>query len=846
MFFSIRLKNCPAVFATFLIACLLTVGNSRAETASWFAWSELPPVPVEVSGAFAGTVDGKLVVAGGARRAGLEEKPWEYEQRIFLLWKNQSGRHDWREAGRLPKPLAFGAAVSSGADLICLGGENDAGPCSDVFALRYDPATDTIEVDGGYSPLPFERSRASATLCGGRIYIAGGKDRNRNAVSAFQSIPTASLKDPAVGWKDEPSRPGGPGYDSVFLKQNRGDRDVLYLIGGRTGEMNLLDDCRAFDPHEGKWSEKTRPPYPLAACAATPSGQSHLLLFGGTSGPSGKLFSHDVLAYHTITDTWCLCGETPDSAMGMSAVPWEKGIVFPGGADSKTYRADFVPVKTNFIFWDYATLIGYLIALALFGYYVSGWRETSDDFLLGKRRIPAWAAALSILATLASSIAMMSMPAKSYATNWSYLVMTGLWFVIVPIITTFYIPFFRSLNITSVYEYMEYRFHWTVRILAMAINSFIQLGRMAIVLYLPALALSSVTGIDPIVCILIMGFFSTVYTFSGGIEAIIWIDVTQAVLLFGGMLLCLVTILFSIEGGIFTFCEVAWRDGKFSLGTFELDPTIACIWVLLFGNFFTRFGSVISDQAVVHRFLTTATDREAQKSLWGNVFCSVPWALLVFTFGTALYVFFKLNPAALHPTLETDGIVPYYIAVELTTPGLAGLIIAAIFSASMSTCNSAIHSVATIWVVDVYARFIPGSSDRSQLWLARFFTLTLGVFGTGAAICLTLFDIRSLWDTFLAITGLFVGGLTGLFILAMFTKRPGGFAAVSGTFSSALVLWYVIHYTKLNFFLYSAIGCIVCVGVGCLLGFVFPGRREAIEYTVFRNRGSTPGINSGQ
>jgi SSS family transporter len=363
-----------------------------------------------------------------------------------------------------------------------------------------------------------------------------------------------------------------------------------------------------------------------------------------------------------------------------------------------------------------------------------------------------------------------------------------------------------------------------------------QIGRMAIVLYLPALALVAVTGIDPKICILLMGIICTVYTFMGGLEAVIWIDVVQALLLIGGMILCVLTIFIGIDGGLNTFYEIAWNDGKFALGNLTFDPAIACVWVLLVGNFFTRFGSLTSDQAIVQRYLTTSSDHAAKRSLWGDVLLSIPWAILVFLFGTALYVFFKMNPTALNPTLDVDGIVPYYIAVELTTPGLAGLIIAAIFAAAMSTFDGSIHSVASIWVIDLYARFFPKSSDSSRLWLARFFTLSLGIFGTGTAIVLTMFHIRSLWDSFFAITGLLVGGLSGLFILAMFTKRTGSIGAITGVIGSAIVLWIIVHYTNIHFFLYSAIGCTVCVTIGYFLSFIFPNRRNTTKFTIFRKK----------
>jgi SSS family transporter len=823
---------------------------------NWFHWSDLPDFPNEigVAGAFVGNMGGRIVVAGGSnfpvpKNEGGTKK---YEDQIFVLEKNTSGQLVWRSAGRLLKPLAHGDTVTFNNGILCLGGENENGISNTVFLLRYNYTTQNIETDEILPQLPDARSYCTAAIHKNRIYVAGGKNQQGKSVSTFWSISIDQLKNKNAVWESETILPGKPRFGATLLQQNRGDRDVLFLFGGKSDDGEYLTDSFLYDSHQKntkQWKPVCPVPRAVVSAPAIAWGQSHLLIFSGSDGHADdwlqktqgqSAFPNNILAYHTITDTWCVCGTMSHGMACTKPAVFEEGIILPCGEikpmvrSSRILRADFIPIRTNFAFGDYLTLIGYFVGLAFLGYFLAGWKKTSSDFLIGKRRIPWWAAALSLLATQVSSIGVMSIPAKSYATNWSYFIIVSVWFLVVPLVTIVHIPFFRSLNITSAYEYLEFRFHWTIRITAMFIYSMMQLGRMAIVLYLPALALVSVTGIDPKICILLMGIICTVYTFMGGLEAVIWIDVAQAVLLIGGMIFCVLTIFIGIDGGLRTFCNIAWNDGKFALGDLTFDPTIACVWVLLVGNFFTRLGGLTSDQAIVQRYLTTSSDREAKRSLWGDVFLSVPWAILVFSFGTALYVFFKMNPVALNPTLDTDGIVPYYIAVELTTPGFAGLIIAAIFAAAMSTFDGAIHSVATIWVVDIYVRFFPKNSDCSRLWLARFFTLCLGIFGTAAAIGLTMFNIRSLWDSFFAITGLLVGGLSGVFVLAMFTKRTGSIGAVTGVIGSAVVLWIIVHYTTIHFFLYSAIGCIICVTIGYFLSFLFPNRRDTTEWTVFR------------
>ncbi|MBN1590618.1 MAG: sodium:solute symporter, partial [Pirellulales bacterium] len=218
------------------------------------------------------------------------------------------------------------------------------------------------------------------------------------------------------------------------------------------------------------------------------------------------------------------------------------------------------PFEARFGVLDYVALVGYLAVLVLIGLYFTRREESSGDFFLGGRRIPWWAAGLSLLATQVSSIGFMAVPAKSFATDWAYIVGVASWFVVVPLVNRFYIPFFRRLNVTSAYEYLELRFNVSVRLFGTVTYSMLQLGRMAIVLCLPAMALSTVTGMNTAACIVVMGVLCTAYTVAGGIEAVVWTDVVQAFLLIGGALVSVVIVILDIDGGPRRFFEVAWAN----------------------------------------------------------------------------------------------------------------------------------------------------------------------------------------------------------------------------------------------------------------------------------------------
>jgi Na+/proline symporter len=218
-------------------------------------------------------------------------------------------------------------------------------------------------------------------------------------------------------------------------------------------------------------------------------------------------------------------------------------------------------------------------------------------------------------------------------------------------------------------------------------------------------------------------------------------------------------------------------------------------------------------------------------ALWTDVAVSVPWALLVFMLGTALFVFYRMHPERLSPDVEIDKIVPFFISQQVPT-GIAGLIVAAIMVSAMSSTESSMHSVATLWVTDFYGRFRPQASDRSRLWMARLFTLFLGLFGTASAVLLATADMRSIWDFFQSIMGLFVGSLAGLFLLGIFTVRANSSGAVVGVAASIVTLFMVMQYTRIHFLLYAAIGAVTCVGVGYLASLALPGRRQNRDLTV--------------
>jgi solute:Na+ symporter, SSS family len=379
--------------------------------------------------------------------------------------------------------------------------------------------------------------------------------------------------------------------------------------------------------------------------------------------------------------------------------------------------------------------------------------------------------------------------------------------------------------VTSAYEYLEKRFNLALRLYGSAAFVLIQTGRMAIVLYLPSLALSVVSDLNIYFCILTMGLLATLYTLLGGAEAVTWTEVLQNIILLGSAVLSVVLIVLSLDGGARQLITTALADGKVQTFNWSWDYTAATVWVVLLGSLFSNLIPYTTDQAVIQRYLTTPTERQAARAIWVNALLTIPATLLFFSIGTALYVYYKQRPQLLNPDLPTDAIFPWFIVSGMPV-GVSGLVIAGLFAAGQSGAQS---SMATAIVTDFYRKFRPGAEDRQCLRLARWLTLALGVIAVGTASVMATSPIQSQWDLFLQILGLLGGGLAGVFMLGIFTRRAHGMGAFVGVVASAVVLFLVQRYTRVHFFLYAMVGIFTCLVVGYLASVLIPVTRQSLE-----------------
>ena len=843
-----------------LIMCSLSVfcssikGNdNRFNKVSFQSLPSLEISPNQgVSGAFSGNIDGQAIVAGGCNFPNTPAD--EGGTKVFYNTVYALRGQQWIKIGELPQALAYGVSVTTKEGIICMGGNDGKQSTKNVFLLKTKSKSLLGVITTPLPSLPLSLDNfAGAVASDGTIYIAGGQS---NGVASQQAF---SLKPGAKHWKELPLMPDATRIQATAVVQNGANGPLFIVLGGYSNTTNqVANDGVVYDIKAGNW-RKTSPTVAdgksiaLVGAASVSSGSMFVVCFGGVNKErfeaaiQGKYgddylqhdaewykFRSSLLIYNTITNTWVTETSSPLLARaGMSVIPMGNQWMIVNGESKPGVRAKEVTMvkmetHTNFGWLNWAVLIAYLLMMIALGYYFMKRENGAEDFFKGGGRIPWWAAGISIYATMLSAITYMAYPAKAFATNWTYYPMLVTILIVSFPVIRYYLPFFRRLNVTSAYEYLEHRFNAPLRLMASALFIIFMVARMALVLYLPSLALTAVTGIDIYICIVLMALITIVYCTMGGVEAVVWGDVVQGIILVGGAFLAIAYLVFSTEGGASGFLHIASDNGKFQFFDWSFDYRSATFWVVIIGGMANNLISYTSDQTVIQRYLTTKDEKAAKNSILLNGVMSVFVSVAFFAIGAGLYTFFKTHPAEMDYTMAKNDIVfPFFMMSQLPS-GVAGLLIAAIFAATMSTISSNINSVATAFTVDFYQRFKKNATDRNLLLTARYSSLISGVFGMLIALLMATWNILSLLDFFQEILGLLSSGLGGLFLMGIFFPRIGAKAATIGFVAGIVSVFLTKNLTDTSFLLYGAIGMMVSVLVSWLVSFIL-GEKKSDE-----------------
>ncbi|MDQ3321575.1 MAG: sodium:solute symporter [Acidobacteriota bacterium] len=491
---------------------------------------------------------------------------------------------------------------------------------------------------------------------------------------------------------------------------------------------------------------------------------------------------------------------------------------------------------------DLIIIFGYLIGVTLFGVWFSSKQETTEDYFVGDRNVPWWAIAASIVATETSTITFISVPGIAFARNgnFQFLQLVFGYMLGRVVISLLFIPMYFKGELQTVYQLLGIRFGTKVKMLASAL--FVVMRNIAdgIRLLLTAIVLAAVyVAFQPdadqttviVGSIVLLGVIMIIFTYFGGMEAVIWVEVVQLAIYIGGAIAAAVVIFNQIDGGMPRVFEIGEQFNKFQLFDFTLDFTKTyTFWAGLIGGCFLTMSTHGTDQYLVQRYLCTNKPSRASLALLSSGAVVLGQFIGFLFIGVLLFAFYAPYNAAEYanagvagsgipatfPFTGGDKVFPDFIT-KYMPPGLSGLVVAAIFAAALS---SSLNSIAATFVNDLYKPFRQNLADKHYLRVSQWLTLVIGIVQIVVAL-VVMRQQRSALDQALSIASLFNGPVLGVFLVGVFLKRVTQTPALIGMAASILLLIYIKFATSIAFTWYVLFGSLTTFFVAWLASFIF-------------------------
>jgi SSS family solute:Na+ symporter len=469
-------------------------------------------------------------------------------------------------------------------------------------------------------------------------------------------------------------------------------------------------------------------------------------------------------------------------------------------------------------------------------------QRDNEDYFLGARRMNWFAVGVSMFATSFSSISFLGLPQRGAYQDFSfYLTILLIPLLITPLLWFFFVPLYVRLRVSSGYAYLRMRFNPSVQRVGSLLYCGYALGWMGAMLYAIALTLKSVMNLNEtqyLWTLIGLGVFATAYTAVGGLRAVIWTDVLQAITLGAAVVVVLLLAVSGIAGGWAGLWEIGAEHHRWTIFHVSPDPLAVenftaknSVYTAIAFSLFMYLPGYAVAQNMIQRYVCTGGVRQARGVVLLSGLINAGLGFLFLLVGVALFAYYEQAGGAGMPRLESeDQILPHFVSTQAAGVGLVGLMLAGLFAAAMSTVDSGINGVASVVVYD----WLDGRnlSLRASRWL----TVALGVLVVLAALAAPLLG-KNVIDIINTIAGTLLGGLMAVFLLGMFAPRANGPGVLIGLLSGGVSLLVVITATKIPTWWYGAFTIFPTLCVGALASRWFaPPAAKALEGTVWTSR----------
>ena len=464
---------------------------------------------------------------------------------------------------------------------------------------------------------------------------------------------------------------------------------------------------------------------------------------------------------------------------------------------------------------DFAIIALYLIGITLFGLRFRKKQRTLRDYFLAGRDIPWWAIALSIVAAETSTLTIISIPGLAYDTNLTFLQVVMGYVVGRVIISFVLLPHYFRGDLYTAYELIERRFGRGMRSLTAGLFLLTRAAAEGVRVYAVSIVVAIALGTGEIASIAIITALTLIYTFEGGLAAVIWTDVIQTVIYVGGTVVGLVTILHLVPGGWPAIHAAATAAGK--LRVFDFTPNFwmpYTFWAGIAGGAFLTTASHGTDQLIVQRLLAARSQKQSVTALLSSGVAIMFQFALFLILGIMLWAFYHVPSTHFG---RADRIYPTFIVSQMPH-GISGLLIAAILAAAMSNLSAALNSLSSSSIMDFYVQFRPHTDERTRMRLSRLSTLFWALLLFGLAV-LALHKVGRVIEVGLQVASVAYGALLGVFLLGVLTERANPNGAALGMLSGFVVEIYLWWFTAVPWTWWVLIGTVVtfCVGYAASL-----------------------------